>query len=83
MLETTIPELLRTSLTEICLQTKLMVGDTMGIEEFLLKCIATPSTPAIRQSIKMLQCLGALDEKEGLTLIGSHLAQMPVDAKYG
>lgn len=59
-----------------------MVGDAMGIEEFLLKCIATPSTPAIRQSIKMLQCLGALDDRERLTLIGSHLAQMPVDAKY-
>lgn len=82
MLETTIPELLRTSLTEICLQTKLMVGDTMRIEEFLQKCIASPSIASIRQSIKFLQCLGALDQEESLTLLGSHLAEMPVDAKY-
>lgn len=82
MLATTIPELLRTSLTEICLQTKLMVGDTMKIEDFLRRCIASPGIASIRQSIKFLQCLGALDDKESLTLLGSHLAQMPVDAKY-
>lgn len=82
MLATTIPELLRTSLTEICLMSKLMVGDTMKIEEFLQKCIASPSLANIRQSIKFLQCLGALDQNEGLTLLGSHLAEMPVDAKY-
>jgi ATP-dependent RNA helicase YTHDC2 len=82
MLDTTIPELLRTSLTEICLQTKLIVGDAMPIEAFLNKCIASPSIPAIRQSIKLLQCLGALDKDESLTVLGSHLAEMPVDAKY-
>ena len=83
MLETTLPELLRNSLTEICLQTKLMIKETMKIEEFLMKCIATPSIASIRQSIKLLQCLGALDQNEGLTILGNHLAQMPVDAKYG
>ena len=82
MLETTIPELLRTSLTEICLQTKLIIGDAMTIETFLGKCIATPSIPSIRQSIKLLQCLGALDKNESLTLLGSHLAEMPVDARF-
>lgn len=82
MLATTIPELLRTSLTEICLSSKLMIGDTMKIENFLQKCIASPSIANIRQSIKFLQCLGALDQNEGLTLLGSYLAEMPVDAKY-
>ena len=82
MLETAIPELLRNSLTEICLQTKMMIGESLKIEEFLMKCIATPSVASIRQSIKLLQCLGALDENEKLTLMGSHLAHMPVDAKY-
>lgn len=82
MLETTLPELLRNSLTEICLQTKLMIKDSMNIEQFLMKCIATPSIASVRQSIKLLQCLGALDQNEGLTMLGSHLAQMPVDAKY-
>ncbi|CRK94096.1 CLUMA_CG007619, isoform A [Clunio marinus] len=83
MLDSTIPQLLRTSLTEICLQSKLIINNTMSIEEFLLKCIATPSVLSIRQSIKLLKCLGALDENENLTILGSYLAEMPIDARYG
>lgn len=83
MLDVTIPELLRTSLSEVCLQTKLLINDSTSIENFLLRCIAGPSIANIRQSIKYLQKLGALDEKENLTLLGSHLAHMPVDSKYG
>lgn len=85
MLDVTIPELLRTSLSEVCLQTKLLINNSScsSIEEFLLKCIAGPSVANIRQSIKYLQKLGALDEKENLTLLGNHLAHMPVDSKYG
>lgn len=55
----------------------------MKIEQFLQRCIATPAAANIRQSIKFLQSLGALDENESLTLLGSHLAEMPVDAQYG
>lgn len=83
MLASTIPEILRTSLTEICLQTKLMINEKIKIEDFLKKCISSPSIASIRQSIKFLQCLGALDLNEDLTVLGSHLAHMPVDAKYG
>lgn len=83
MLDTALPELLRTSLTEICLQTKLMIKETLKVEEFLLKCITPPSLASVRQSIKLLQSLGALDQSEQLTKLGSYLAQMPVDAKYG
>lgn len=85
MLDVTIPELLRSSLSEVCLQTKLLIqnSSTSSIEEFLLKCIACPSAANIRQSIKYLQKLGALDENENLTLLGSHLAHMPLDARYG
>lgn len=85
MLDVTIPELLRTSLSEVCLQTKLLISNSecSSIEEFLLKCIAGPSVANIRQSIKYLQKLGALDEKENLTLLGNHLAHMPIDSKYG
>lgn len=83
MSDTTLPELLRSSLTEICLQTKLMINENLKIEEFLLKCITPPSLASIRQSIKLLQSLGALDKHESLTQLGTYLAQMPVDAKYG
>lgn len=83
MLNETIPELLRNSISEICLQSKLLVGESVRIEEFLGRCIAKPSHASIRQSIKLLQCLDALDKNEDLTLLGRHLAEMPVDARYG
>lgn len=83
MIDDTIPELLRNSISEICLQSKLLVGNSVKIEEFLNRCIAKPSQASIKQSIKLLQSLGALDENENLTFLGSHLAEMPVDAKYG
>ncbi|KAG5675030.1 hypothetical protein PVAND_004969 [Polypedilum vanderplanki] len=83
MLEVTIPELLRTSLTEICLQTKLLIDENSKIESFLQRCIACPSLANIRQSIKYLQKMGALDSNENLTLLGSHLVGMPLEAKYG
>lgn len=83
MMDDTIPELLRNSISEICLQSKLLVGNSVKIEEFLGRCIAKPSQASIKQSIKLLQSLGALDENENLTFLGSHLAEMPVDAKYG
>lgn len=83
MLDDTIPELLRNSISEICLQSKLLVGNSVKINEFLGRCIAKPSQASIKQSIKLLQSLGALDDNENLTFLGSHLAEMPVDAKYG
>lgn len=83
MLDVTIPELLRTSLTEVCLQTKLLIDENMKIEEFLQKCIASPSMANIRQSVKYLQKMGALDKAENLTHLGSHLVGMPIEAKYG
>lgn len=71
MLNETIPELLRNSISEICLQSKLLVDELVRIEEFLGRCIAKPSQASIRQSIKLLQCLGALDKKRGFDLDGS------------
>ena len=83
MIENTIPELLRTELTDICLQTKILTNDDVKIEEFLQKSINPPSITSIRQSIKQLECLGALDENERLTHLGYHLADLPLDAKLG
>jgi len=83
MLDVTIPELLRTSLTEVCLQSKLLIENNMKIEDFLQRCIAAPSIANIRQSVKYLQKMGALDKEENLTHLGSHLVGMPLEAKYG
>ncbi|CAO1315205.1 unnamed protein product [Diamesa tonsa] len=80
MLENTTPEIVRTDLTEICLQTKLLEKE-IPIEEYLLQAITPPQTSAIRRSIKLLYRLGALDDDENLTTLGFHLADIPVDVK--
>lgn len=80
MLENTTPELVRTDLTEICLQTKLL-EKKMPIEEYLMQAISPPQKTAIQRSIQLLDSIGALDEDENLATLGFHLADIPVDAK--
>jgi ATP-dependent RNA helicase YTHDC2 len=78
----TVPEILRVPLTEICLQTKLIARQTT-IGEFLAKAIQAPAPLSVRQSISLLQAIGALDEQENLTELGVHLADLPVDVRLG
>lgn len=78
----TLPEILRVPLTEICLQTSIIASHT-SILNFLSKAIQPPSTMSIKQSIKLLQKLGALDDDENLTELGLILADLPVDARLG
>ncbi|XP_058459570.1 3'-5' RNA helicase YTHDC2-like isoform X2 [Malaya genurostris] len=78
----TLPEILRVPLTEICLQTSIIASHT-SILNFLSKAIQPPSTMSIKQSIKLLQKLGALDDDENLTELGLILADLPVDARFG
>lgn len=83
MLDYTIPELLRTPLTEISLQTKLIAPKIAKIEDFLSKALTPPPLSSIRQSVKLLKNLGALDSDEKLTQLGIHLADLPVDVHLG
>ncbi|XP_055534497.1 3'-5' RNA helicase YTHDC2-like [Wyeomyia smithii] len=78
----TLPEILRVPLTEICLQTSIIASHT-SILNFLSKAIQPPSPMSIKQSIKLLQKLGALDDDENLTELGLILADLPVDARFG
>ncbi|XP_055600297.1 3'-5' RNA helicase YTHDC2-like [Uranotaenia lowii] len=78
----TLPEILRVPLTEICLQTSIIANDT-SILDFLSNAIQAPSTMSIKQSIKLLQKLGALDDDENLTELGLILADLPVDVRLG
>lgn len=70
--EYTLPEILRVALTEICLHAKVLAGN-LSIEEFLLKALQPPPVKNIRQSIKLLQTINALDNKENITHLGIHL----------
>ncbi|MBF0159116.1 MAG: ATP-dependent RNA helicase HrpA [Magnetococcales bacterium] len=73
------PEILRSSLAAVILRMKLLrLG---AIEQFPL--IDSPPSQAIRDGERLLQELGALDEDNQLTAIGSQLAALPLDPRIG
>ncbi|HYE37052.1 ATP-dependent RNA helicase HrpA [Methylocaldum sp.] len=77
--EFTDPEILRTNLAAVILQMRaLRLGE---ISRFPF--VEPPDERLIRDGLKTLQEINALDEKRGLTDIGRKLAKLPVDPKLG
>ena len=75
----TTPEIRRTNLASVLLQTKtLRLG---RLENFPL--LDPPRPEAIRGGVRTLTELGALDERQELTDIGWKLGRMPVDPRVG
>ncbi|KAI3516708.1 hypothetical protein L1887_15678 [Cichorium endivia] len=76
-----LPEILRTPLQSLCLQIKtLKLG---SISEFLSKALQSPELLAVQNAIEYLKVIGALDEKENLTVLGRYLTMLPVEPKLG
>jgi ATP-dependent helicase HrpA len=77
--EFTDPEILRTGLAGVILRMKaLRLG---SVEEF--RFLDAPSPRAINEGYRVLEELGALDERRELTPLGRRLAQFPVDPRIG
>ncbi len=77
--EFTTPEIRRTNLASVILQTlSLKLGE---ITEFPF--IDPPSAEAIRDGYKTLFEIGAVDERRRLTKLGRKLAKLPVDPRIG
>lgn len=75
----TTPEIRRTNLASVILKTKtLRIG---SLEEFPL--LDPPRPEAIREGIRTLVELGAMDDRQELTDIGWKLGYMPVDPRVG
>ncbi|MDO5553925.1 MAG: ATP-dependent RNA helicase HrpA [Planctomycetia bacterium] len=75
----TVPEIRRTNLASVILQTKVMrLGD---VEHFPF--IDPPSHAAIDDGYKTLFELGAIDEEHKLTPLGHRLSRLPVDPRIG
>jgi ATP-dependent helicase HrpA len=73
------PEILRTNLASVILQ---MAAAGLGqIERFPF--MDPPDRRQIRDGIRLLQELAALDDAEKLTALGRRLAQLPVDPRLG
>ncbi len=73
------PEILRTNLAWVILQTKALgLG---AVERFPF--LDPPRPEAVRDGYRTLFELGALDEREELTELGRRLARLPVDPRLG
>ncbi len=73
------PEILRSNLAAVILQTKALgLGP---IEKFPF--LEPPKPAAIRDGYRTLFELGAIDESNNLTAIGQRLARLPVDPRIG
>lgn len=73
------PEILRTNLASVILQT--LAYDLGTLEEFPL--LDVPKPEAIRDGYKTLFELGAIDQNHALTPLGRKLAKLPVDPRIG
>jgi len=75
------PEIMRMPLEELCLMIKMCgLGDIMDV---LRSALDAPTTEAIENAILALQEVHALDEKQELTALGTHLCNLPVDVHIG
>ena len=77
------PEILRTPLLELCLQAKLLAEDKVSISDFISKVPEAPSPMVINSAIKMLKDIEALDSNEDVTVLGSHLLNIPMEPTFG
>ncbi len=73
------PEILRTNLASVILQMKAL--HLAEIQDFPF--VEPPDFRAIKDGFQTLHELGAIDENNELTELGSHLARLPIDPRIG
>lgn len=76
-------EILRVPIHELCLQTKMLAPANVSICDYLSKAPEAPSNLMVRNSIRMLKAISALDENEDMTDLGKLLVEIPVDPQLG
>ena len=83
MAQFTTPEILRTSLLALCLQTKLLAPPNTPIADFLAKVPDPPPFLITRNAVQNLKTMEALDSWEEITPLGLHLLDIPLDPWLG
>jgi HrpA-like RNA helicase len=76
------PEILRTSLDEICLQIKAIKPNERCVD-VLSQALDAPPRESIEHAVKFLKDVGALDPREVPTNLGRALATLPVHPTLG
>ncbi|XP_070623277.1 ATP-dependent RNA helicase DHX30 isoform X3 [Erythrolamprus reginae] len=75
-----VPEILRTPLENLVVQTKIHQPEKTAVE-FLSKALDSPDIKAVDEAVILLQEIGVLDSREGLTTLGKRLAQISTDPR--
>ncbi|XP_048384755.1 ATP-dependent RNA helicase DHX30 isoform X2 [Stegostoma tigrinum] len=75
-----IPEIMRTPLENIVVQSKVHIPDITA-SDFLSKAMNSPNPKAVNEAVRVLQELGVLDEEESLTFLGQRLAHISTDPR--
>lgn len=83
MPEFPVPEIVRTSLQELCLQARSFMRPDVKIERFFTRLPEPPAPIAVKKAVDLLKVMGALDEDEQITKLGSHLLDFPVEPFLG
>uniref|UniRef100_A0A3B4X3S5 ATP-dependent RNA helicase DHX30 n=1 Tax=Seriola lalandi dorsalis TaxID=1841481 RepID=A0A3B4X3S5_SERLL len=77
-----IPEILRTPLESLVMQTKIHSRNCKA-EDFLSQVLDSPEQEAVREAVRNLQEIGVLDGTETLTPLGERVACMSCDPRLG
>lgn len=78
-----VPEIVRTSLQELCLHARSFMKPEVKIETFFSKIPEPPAPIAVKKSVELLKVMGALNENEILTKLGCHLLHFPLEPFLG
>jgi len=77
------PEILRSSLQELCLYARAFIIKEKKIEEFFSRIPEPPAPIAVKKAIDQLIALGAITEQQELTQLGLCLLDLPVEPSLG
>ena len=76
------PEIVRADLQHVCLRAKQMVPDS-PLPELLEQAIEPPSDINVREAVRSLRQMQALDQEENITNLGQMLALLPISPASG
>ncbi|XP_057292313.1 3'-5' RNA helicase YTHDC2-like [Hydractinia symbiolongicarpus] len=76
-------EILRVPIHDLCLQTKMLAPVNVPISDYLAKAPEPPSNLMIRNSIRVLKSISALDENEDMTDLGKLLVEISIEPQLG
>lgn len=77
------PEVLRVPLHQLCLTLRATLPPSIALPEALAGLLTPPPAQAVAGAVDSLAGMGALGEAACLTMLGRHLACMPMDPKLG